>query len=166
LDPVVDGPGLDGAIPFDQPRGRVGIAQGIAQIPAHGEGDEVVWEPIAGHPPGQGGASTGRAASSARPAPIELALLPIPSRRGAVLTPASITLHLYPCCHYRGTVYFTSAQPNETGLWFPIAVALMTFVVGMFLLKETKHVSFFHGAEQQEAEGHSALDETQTTQTG
>ena len=36
----------------------------------------------------------------------------------------------------------------------------MTFVVGMFLWKETKHVSFFHGAEQQEAEGQAALDET------
>jgi MFS family permease len=46
------------------------------------------------------------------------------------------------------------------GLWFPIAVALMTFVVGMVLLQETKHVSFFHDAEQQEAEGPAALDET------
>jgi hypothetical protein len=42
----------------------------------------------------------------------------------------------------------------------------MTFVIGMFLLKETKHVSFFHGAEQQEAEGHAALDEKGTAQTG
>jgi hypothetical protein len=39
-------------------------------------------------------------------------------------------------CYLTGNIY--------SGLWYPMAVAAMTFVVGSFLLKETVHVKIWH----------------------
>ena len=38
-----------------------------------------------------------------------------------------------PVVVWNGAIYF--------GLWYPITFALMTFVVGMLFVKETKHVN-------------------------
>jgi MFS family permease len=53
-----------------------------------------------------------------------------------------------------------STQNNYAGLWWPIAIALMTFVVGTLFLKETNlHIS-------DEAALHPARNEQETSQAG
>jgi MFS family permease len=50
------------------------------------------------------------------------------------------------------------------GLAFPITVAALTFVLGSFILKESRHVSIWGEAEEHEL--HPAWDETATAQAG
>lgn len=61
------------------------------------------------------------------------------------------------------TAVVASTGNIYAGLWFPIGVALMTFVVGTILLKETNHLSIHDEARDAP---HPGVLETETSQAG
>jgi len=92
---------------------NIGIGQTETQIPAHGEGDDVVGEAIAAE-------GRGRAwclASPAGAATGELTAGPIVPGLRELVSLALLTLHAAPPLPRRqATAYRTSARPNETHL--------------------------------------------------
>src|SRR3712207_7108540 len=73
--PGINGARVDADAALSQPFGHISIAEAIAEIPADGEHDDVLREPI----PTEGGLRPLGQAAAARRASVELPTLPIPS---------------------------------------------------------------------------------------
>ena len=117
LDPIVDRARVDRDAPLGQQLGDLDVAQAIAEVPAHREGDDVVREPVAA----EGRAGPRGHPSAAPGAAIELAADPVPPGLGEPLARAPIAPHarLRPRSSGHSVAHLTTSRTNslsrETG---------------------------------------------------